>query len=67
MAKLLKEKCVFVGTQTFREARFAVSNLHFAKLREHGEGRKLTFPDITREQAQAVLEYANRSMLAEVA
>jgi len=55
MSKLLKGKRLFVDTQVFREARFAVSNPAFAKLRELCEVRKLTLltTDITRREINA--------------
>ncbi|MGO8837059.1 MAG: PIN domain-containing protein [Limisphaerales bacterium] len=62
MSKLLKGKRVFVDTQVFREARFAVSNPAFAKLRELCEARKLTLltTDITRREINAnIVEVAS--------
>jgi len=72
MPKLLKGKRVFVDTQVFREARFAVSNPSFAKLRELCEARKLTLvtTEITRREIDAnILELAHetKSALTKVA
>jgi hypothetical protein len=55
MSKLLKGKRVFVDTQVFRQARFAVSNPSFTKLRELCEARKLNLltTEITRREIDA--------------
>lgn len=55
MSKLLKGKRVFIDTQVFRQARFAVSNPSFAKLRQLCEERKLTLlsTEITRREIDA--------------
>ena len=54
MSKLLNGKRVFVDTQVFRAARFAVSTPSFAKLRELCETRKLTLltTEITRREIE---------------
>jgi PIN domain len=72
MSKLLKGKRVFVDTQVFRQARFAVSNPSFTKLRELCEARKLTLvtTEITRREIDAnILELAHetKSALTKVA
>jgi hypothetical protein len=55
MSKLLKGKRVFVDTQVFRQARFAVSTPSFAKLCELCEARKLNLltTEITRREIDA--------------
>jgi hypothetical protein len=55
MSKLLKGKRVFVDTQVFRQARFAVSNPSFTKLCELCEARKLNLltTEITRREIDA--------------
>jgi hypothetical protein len=55
MSKLLNGKRVFVDTQVFRAARFAVSTPSFAKLRELCETQKLTLltTEITRREIDA--------------
>jgi hypothetical protein len=62
ISKLLKGKRVFVDTQAFRQARFAVSSPSFAKLRELCAARKLTLltTEITRREIDAnILEVAS--------
>jgi len=61
MSKLLKGKRIFIDTQAFRQARFAVSNPSFVKLRELCKARKLTLltTEITRREIDAnILEVA---------